>query len=156
LILYLAHRYDEAIEQLRKTLDMEPKFFRAHLWLGRAYEQKGMYKEAVEEFQEARQLDDKPFVLAALGHAFAASGRRGDAQKVLDELKQLSKRMYVDSYYVAAIHVALGETDQAFQSLEKAYDDRSTWLSRIKVDPIFDSLHTDPRFTKLVQRIGLP
>jgi TolB-like protein/pimeloyl-ACP methyl ester carboxylesterase/Flp pilus assembly protein TadD len=156
LILYLAHRYDQAIEQFRKTLDMEPDFFRAHLWLGRAYEQKGMYKEAIEEFQEARQLDDKPFVLAALGHAFAASDRRGDAQKVLDELKQLSKRMYVDSYYVAAIHVALGETDQAFQSLEKAYDDRSTWLSRIKVDPIFDSLHTDPRFTKLVQRIGLP
>jgi len=124
--------------------------------LGRAYEQKGLYKEAVEEFQKARQLDDKPFVLAALGQAFAASGRRGDAQMVLDELSQLSKRMYVDSYYVAAIHASLGETDKAFQSLEKAFDDRSTWLSRIKVDPLFDSLHSDPRFTSLVKRIGLP
>jgi tetratricopeptide (TPR) repeat protein len=156
MILYLAQRYDQAIEQFRKTLDMDRDFFRAHLWLGRAYEQKGMYKEAIEEFQKARHLDDKPFVLAALGHAFAASGRRGEAQKVLDELNQLSKRMYVDSYYVAAIHAALGETEQAFQLLEKAYDDRSTWLSRIKVDPVFTSLHSDPRFTNLVQRIGLP
>jgi tetratricopeptide (TPR) repeat protein len=156
MILYLARRYDEADEQFRKTLEMDPNFFRAHFWLGRSYEQKEMYKEAVEEFQRARQLDDRPFVLAALGHAFAASGRRADAQKVVDELSQLSQRMYVDSYNVAAIHVALGETDQAFQSLEKAYDDRSTWLSRIKVDPIFDGLHSDPRFTNLVQRIGLP
>ena len=156
MILYLARRYDQAIEQFRKTLEMDPNFFRAHLWLGRAYVQKGMYKEAVEEFQRARQLDDKPLVLAGLGHAFAASGRRGDAQKVLSELSQLSKRMYVDSYYVAAIHAALGDREQAFQSLEKAYDDRSSWLSRIKVDPVFDSLHSDPRFTNLVQRIGLP
>jgi tetratricopeptide (TPR) repeat protein len=156
MILYLAQRYDQAIEQFRKTSEMDQKFFRAHFWLGRTYEQKGMYKEAIEEFQRARQLDDKPFVLAALGHAFAASGRRAEAQKVLGELNQLSKRMYVDSYYVAAIHAALGETDQAFQSLEKAYDDRSTWLSRIKVDPIFTSLRSDPRFTNLLKRIGLP
>ena len=64
--------------------------------------------------------------------------------------------MYVDSYYVAAIHLALREKDQAFRSLEKAYLDRSTWLNRIKVDPLFDSLHSNPRFTELVQRIGLP
>lgn len=64
--------------------------------------------------------------------------------------------MYVDSYYIAAIHVALGDKDQAFESLEKAYEERSGWLSRLKVDPIFEDLHSDPRFTNLGQRIGLP
>lgn len=68
----------------------------------------------------------------------------------------MSKQMYVDSYYIAAIHVALGDKDQAFESLEKAYEERSGWLSRLKVDPIFEDLHSDPRFTNLGQRIGLP
>jgi TolB-like protein/Flp pilus assembly protein TadD len=155
MILYLARRYDEAIEQCRRTLEMDQNFFRARLWLGRAYEQKGMYEEAIAEFLKARQLDDNPITLAFIGHAYAASGKRSDALKVLDQLKQLSKQVYVDSYYVAAIHAALEEKDQAFELLEKAYVERSGWLSRLKVDPIFDGLRSDPRFQDLLRRIGL-
>ena len=135
---------------------MDQNFFRARLWLGRAYEQKGMYEEAIAEFLKARQLDDNPITLAWIGHAYAASGKRSDALKVLDQLKQLSKQVYVDSYYVAAIHAALGEKDQAFELLEKAYVERSSWLSRLKVDPIFDGLRSDPRFADVVRRVGLP
>jgi serine/threonine protein kinase/tetratricopeptide (TPR) repeat protein len=155
MILYLARRYDEAIEQCRRTLEMDQNFFRARLWLGRAYEQKGMYEEAIAEFLKARQLDDNPITLAWIGHAYAASGKRSDALKVLDQLKQLSKQVYVDSYNVAAIHAALEEKDQAFELLEKAYVERSSWLSRLKVDPILDGLRSDPRFMDQMRRIGL-
>ena len=135
---------------------MDPNFFRAYIWLGRALEEKGRYVEAIAQFQKARQLDDTPIVLAVIGHAYAASGRKSDAQRVLDELKELSKRIYVDSYFVAAIHASLGNKDEAFKELETAREERSTWLGRLKVEPNFDSLRSDPRFTNLVQRIGLP
>ncbi len=93
--------------------------------------------------------------MALLGHIYAATGKQGEAQKIIGELTEQSKQMYVDPYFLAQIHTALGDRDKAFQELEKAYEERSSWLVWLKVEPKFDSLRSDPRFTNLLQRIGL-
>jgi tetratricopeptide (TPR) repeat protein len=156
MLLYLARRYDQAIAQCQTALEMDPNFFRARLWLGRSFERKGMYQEAIAELQKARELDDRPIVSAFLGQTYAAAGRASEARRVIEELEQLAKQSYVDSYYLASIHLALGDKDRAFQSLEQAYLERSSWMSRLKTDPIFDAARTDARFQDLLRRIGFP
>jgi eukaryotic-like serine/threonine-protein kinase len=155
-ILYFARRYDEAIEQCRKTLDMDSTFALAHYRLGSAYEEKGMYREAIAEFRQAAAYSNQhPTVLAALAHAYAVSGDRGEAQKALDELTKLSERRYVSAYGVAVVHAGLGEKEQALRWLEKAVEQRD-YMNRLKVDPRLDPLRTDPRFSELLRKVGLP
>jgi tetratricopeptide (TPR) repeat protein len=156
-LLHYARQHDQAIEQLLRTLNMDPNILPVQVFLGRAYEQKGMYKEAIAEFQRAVALSgDDLRIRANLGHAYAVSGRRDKAQEVLSELKRQSKGRYISPFMIAIIHVGLDEKDQAFEWLEKAYDDRSVWMGFLKVDPRLDSLRSDPRFTDLLLRMGLP
>ena len=89
-------------------------------------------------------------------HVYAVTAKRSEAQKIIGELNEQSKRMYVDHYFLAQIYAGLGDRDKAFEELEKAYQERSSWLVWLKVEPKFDSLRSDSRFTNLVQRIGLP
>ncbi len=152
---YLAGQYDRAIEQLRKVLELDPNFPGVHIWLGLANEQKGQYAEAVAELQKARGLTG-PEVTGFLGHAYAAWGKRAEALRLLDELKQLSKRNFVPPYSIAVIHLGLGEKDQTFEWLEMAFKERSPSLARLKVDPMLASLRPDPKFQDLVRRVGLP
>jgi eukaryotic-like serine/threonine-protein kinase len=154
-ILYHARRYDESIEQHRKSLDMDPNFARAYWAISEPYEQVGRYQEAIAALLKARQLDDTPIMLAFLGHIYAREGKRGDALKTIGELKQSSTHMFVDPYFIAEIYAALGEADKAFAELNKAYEQRSSWLLWLKVEPKLDSLRSDPRFANLLQRIGL-
>jgi hypothetical protein len=93
--------------------------------------------------------------MAGLGHLYATSGRKGEARAVLDELRQLSRREYVPADSMALIHAGLGEKEQAFAWLEKAYEERSFRMAWLKVEPRWDSLRSDPRFTQLLQRMGL-
>jgi adenylate cyclase len=151
---YFARRYDQAMKQYRKTLEMDPNFYVARLFLGYGYEQKGQLTEAIAEFQRARQSDNDPAVLGALGHAYAMSGQTRETHALLDELKR-SKR-YVSPYHIAIIHVGLEENDQAFQWLDKAYQDGGPWLLYLKVDPRLDRLRSDSRYTGLLQRLRLP
>ena len=151
-----AHQYDKAIEQLRKTIEMDQSFYFAHWQLGVAYEMKGDFQDAIAEYQKARQLNDDPWVLALLGHVSAVTGRRDEALKILDQLKRISKQRFVYAYGFAVVYAGLGEKDQAFQWLEKSYQDREPRITRIKVDPLMDSLRSDPRFADLERRIGLP
>ena len=153
-ILYLAGRYDEAIEHCKKMLDVDPNFFPAHRYLGLAYEQKGMYPEAISEFEKGVKLSGSSLMIALLGHAYAASGHRTEARRVLAELEQ-QKDKYVSPYTVAAIYAGLGDKDLAFRWLEKAYSERDIWLMNLKVDPVFKSLHSDHRLAGLLQRLGL-
>ncbi len=111
--------------------------------------------QARSEFQKGISLDGSTS-LARLGHGYAVAGKRREAQKVLNELNDLSKQKYVSSYDIAVIYVGLGEKEQAFAWLEKAYDERSTWLEFLKVEPQLDPLRSDPRFVELVRRVGLP
>ncbi len=153
---HLARRYDQAIEQLRKTLEMDPNFHPAHWYLATFYDQVARYEDAIAECQKALSLGGDPGVLGVLGHVYAASGKRAEALRVLAELKDLSKRRYVDPSDIALVYVGLGDKPQALEWLEKAYEDRSYRLTWIKVLPQFDSLHRDPRFQDLLRRMGLP
>src|SRR6266513_686492 len=155
--LYYAGRYDEAIDQCRRTIEMDPNFAVAHWHLGLAYEQKQVFDAAIEEFQRAISLSGgSPLMRAALGHAYAMSQKTCEANKILGELNELSKQQYVSPYEVAAIYVALGNNEEAFQSLEKAYTEHSFHFVNLNVSPLFKSVSSDRRFQDLVQRIGLP
>jgi serine/threonine protein kinase/TolB-like protein/Flp pilus assembly protein TadD len=156
LVLYHARRYDQAIEQYRKAIEMDRTFARAHWFLGLAYEQKAMFKEAVTEFQEATRFGISPFTIAALGHAYALSSRKGDAQQMLNQLIAMSKQRYISPYAIATVYLGLGEKEQALAWLEKAYEDRSEVFVWLKVEPLLDSLRSDPRFADLLRRIGFP
>jgi len=154
--LYYAGRYDEAVDQCRRTIEMDPNFAVAHWHLGLAYEQKQVFDAAIEEFQKAISLSGgSPLMKAALGHAYAKSQKKDEANKILGELNELSKQEYVSSYEVATIYVALGDNEQAFQLLEKAYAEHSFHLVRLNVSPHFKAISSDPRFQDLVHSVGL-
>jgi tetratricopeptide (TPR) repeat protein len=156
-VLIFVHQYDQAIAQLRNTLELDSSYWLAHDFLGRAYEQKGRLPEAIAEFQRALELESAvPENRSMLGHAYALSGKKAEAQKMIDELKDLSKRSYVPPYNIAVVYAGLGDKDQAFAWLDRAYNDRSFYLTWIKVDPDLDSLRSDSRFADLVRRVGLP
>jgi serine/threonine protein kinase/tetratricopeptide (TPR) repeat protein len=154
--LYYAHQYQSAIDQCQKTLAMDSTFVPAHVFLGRGYEQKGIYLEAIGEFRKALELSEGDTnELAALGHAYAISHHENEAKKILEELRERAKQTYVQPTWMALIHIGLGEKGQAFDWLQKAYEDRSAWLVYLKVDPFFDSVRSDPRFRDLMRRVGL-
>jgi serine/threonine protein kinase/Tfp pilus assembly protein PilF len=152
---YLVRDFDRAIEQINRTLEMDSNFYSARHVLGRAYEKKRMYEEALTEFQKASALyDQNTTILAEFGYTYAVSGQTEEARRVLKELMEPSKK-YVSSFDIATIHTGLGEREEAFYWLEKAYEEHSGLLVYLKVDPIFDPIRPDPRFASLVRRIGL-
>jgi TolB-like protein/DNA-binding winged helix-turn-helix (wHTH) protein/Tfp pilus assembly protein PilF len=154
--LYMARKYDQAIEQLQNTLEMDPNFALPRMVLGQAYEQKHAYPQALAELQKAVSIShDSPQMLGALGHAYGASGNRSEAEKVLAQLMEQSKRQYVSPFYVAIVYVGLPENDKAIDWLEKAYQDRSNAIVFGKVDPQLDPLRSTPRFQALLHRLAL-
>ncbi|HKP71432.1 MAG TPA: tetratricopeptide repeat protein [Pyrinomonadaceae bacterium] len=153
---YLTRQFDEAIREYQKTLELNENFYMAHFLLGMAYEQVGRYEEALASYERAIALSgSSPAMLAAPGHAYAMLGRTDDARRVLSELHALSAHQFVSPYHVAVIHAALGETDEAFDWLNRACDVQSEALIWLAVDPMLDSLRSDPRFNSLMARIGL-
>ena len=155
--LYLARRYDESIEQHRKAIELEPDYWPGYSFMGSAIAQKGRWPEAIEAFQKAISIEPVIAVpTIGLGRVYAVSGKKDEAIKVLAELNDRSKHPYVSSYLIASIYAGLGDKDKAFASLEKAYEDRSWYMTHLKLDPELESLHSDPRFADLVRRVGLP
>ncbi len=156
-VFYYARQYDRAIEQLQKTLELDPNFIVAHFFLAFLYAQKAMYGKAIAEVQKAMDLSGggDSLIVAQLGTIYSCSGRRDEANKVLDKLHGLSKKRYVSPFYIALIYMGLGQNDQAFEWLEKAYEERDHWLETLKVHPMLDSLRSDPRFTKLLKKMRL-
>lgn len=155
-ILYFSRQYDQAIEVYRQILDLEPTFSVAHWRLGEAYEQKGMYEESITEYLKALSLSKNPTIEAWLGHAYAVSGKKDKARKILGELKKRHKRDPRWFYEIALIHEGLSEREQSFEWLEKAYENKEeASLALLKVEPMLDSLRSDPRFIELLNRIGL-
>ncbi len=145
-----ARQYDQAIDQYRKALELDPNS--AHPGLGRAYLQKGMHEDAIAAFQKAVDLGG--WTKHDLGYAYAVAGKREEAVKTLEELLEQGKG--VQPTGVAQLYGALGEKDQAFAWLEKAYEEHDGWLAMLKVDPHFDSLRDDPRFQSLLRRMNFP
>jgi TolB-like protein/DNA-binding winged helix-turn-helix (wHTH) protein/Tfp pilus assembly protein PilF len=152
--LTVARRYDEAIEFSRKTLEMDQNFAGAHYALAGAYAGKGMYREAIAEYQEMIKLGgDTPTDQIYLGSFYAKAGERGKAQEILKRL-QTSKE-YVSPGELAVLYTALDEREQAFASLEKAYAAHDLQLQNLGADNSFDSLRDDARFKDLMRRVGL-
>ena len=153
--LYHAHRYDEAIEQYRATLEMSPNFADAHGIIGMAYEQKKLYSEATAEFEKASSLSGKgAFAMAGMAREYALSGRRSQALQVLHQLEESAKQRYVPGAYFAVVHAALGQKDQAIEWTRRAYDERSDYMVYLRTEPWADSLRSDPRFAELVERVA--
>jgi TolB-like protein/Flp pilus assembly protein TadD len=153
--LYLcARRYDEAEAQARKTLEMDSRFFLAHYYLGATLQLKGHLAEAIAEFQKASELNNDPYSLAALGQAYARTGKREEAKKILARLNQEAKSRYAAPYAMALINLGLGDKPRAIDELERAYAEGETnYLFVIKVDPLLDDLRGDPRFEALVRKV---
>lgn len=150
-----ARQFDRAINQLEKTLENNPEFFLARVTLGMAYVNRAEFAKGIEEFQKAALLEKPSLLLAFLGHAYALSGHTEEALKLLEELKELSKQVYVPPYGIGLIYTALGDSFGAFEWFEKANTAQRAWLHLIKVAPELDSLRTDPRFTELLLNLNL-
>ena len=155
-VLVFTQQWDPAIAQLHSNIELNPGFWFDYCYLGRSYEAKG--SNAVAEFQSALALDkENTEIWSGLGHAYASSGNRVEAHKVLDHLKELSAHSYVAPYSVAIVYAGLGEKDEVFSWLDRAYRDRSYFLAvYLTTDSRLDSLHADPRFVALKRRVGLP
>jgi len=150
-----ARKYDEAIEQFRKIIEMDPNFIWAHIWLGLTYIEKAMYEEAIAELQKAVNIaGDIAHALGWLGSAYGYSGQTGEALKILNRLNKLSKERYIPSISKAWLCMGLGDNDQVFEHLEKAYLERDSYLIFLNTYPDYDKLRSDSRFTALLKKIG--
>jgi TolB-like protein/Tfp pilus assembly protein PilF len=154
--LYYARQYDRAIGQYQKTLELDPNFSTAQFGLASTYERKGMYKEAIAEWQKGFTTDGDPRTAGLIGKAYSVSGYKGAMQAWLDALMTQSTHRYVAPLDIATLYARLGEKEHALEWLEKGYQTRDANMVDIATEPTFDSLHSDPRFTDLLRRVGLP
>ncbi|MCI0415929.1 protein kinase [bacterium] len=149
--LFWSRRYDEAIEHTLQTLDMDPNFFLTRILLGEIYRQKRMYQEALDQLQHAEQCNKDSLEPVWLrGHIYAESGEVDRARVLLAELKE-----HANPCGVAFIHIALGEKEEAFRCLEMAYETHDVDLFNLKIEPKYDPIRSDPRFSDLLRRMGL-
>jgi TolB-like protein/Tfp pilus assembly protein PilF len=156
-IIYLyARRYDQAIEQCQKALELDPNLASAWGFLGWAQSCKLRHEDAIASLRKTCQIWPGASPIAWLGEAYAAAGYRDEAHKVLRQLEELSKQLYVTPYGRARIYAALGETDETFKWLETAYQQRANWMVLLKIDPCFDNLRSDPHFQDLMRRMNFP
>ena len=153
--LYFAGRYDEAIDELNQTIELDSNLHFPHWFLGRVFWQKKMFAEAIENLQQALSLSNGDIpVQAELIAARAMAGEREEARRLLDELQTSSTQKYVSPYYLALIHLALGDDEKTLDLLEAAYDERAGQLFWLNVEPRFNRLRYHPRFSDLLRRLG--
>ena len=153
-ILYNARQYDQAIEVLNKTLELDQSYSGAYWFLGYCYSAKGRYAEAINAYEKAIKMgQDAPATQIRLGSAYAQMGNRARAQAILKQLQ--TSKAYVSPFELAILYAALGDTDQAFASLEKAYEAHDVLFQTLGVSAEWDPLRSDPRFQDLLRRVGL-
>ena len=153
---YEAHRFSDSIGPNEQALSIDPRYADAIINIGRANEQMRRYPQAQQYYQSILAFaPHEPALLALLGHLYAVTGRQAAAREIISQLQQLSRSQYVPSLYVALIYIGLGEKDQAFAWLDKAYAERCDFLVYLPTDPMADPLRSDPRFLALLGRLGL-
>jgi len=152
---YYSTDYEAATKQLKSIIEMNPKFSLAHLWLGRTYQGRKMYADAILEYEQTGGFRQWVPTIAAVGNVYGLQGKTDDARKVLAHLDVTSRERYVTSYGVALVYAGMGDKEQAFLKLERAFSERSHWLVWLNLDPRWESLRADPRFDELKRRIGL-
>jgi serine/threonine-protein kinase len=141
------HEYDKAIEQYKKTLEMNPNFRPAHVYLGEVYLYKGMYEKALAEYKLTNNI-------AGIGWVYAKMGKTAEAQRVLESLK-IQQQSYIRHVDIAVLYLYLGDKDQFFTWLERAYEDRGGRIPFLKVEPFYDSARSDPRFKEMLKKMKL-
>jgi serine/threonine-protein kinase len=156
-MLHLAGQYTQAVEEFKKIIEMNPSYVLAHNELGHTYVELKMYDKALEEYQKVIELlgTRTPSIIADLGYLYAVTGRTNEAKKMLEELQGLSEKMYVSPWGFAVIHLGLGQIDQAYEWLEKAYKERDHSMIVFKIMSYFEDFRSMPRFKALLQKVGL-
>lgn len=156
-IYYYKQDWEAALEQCDRAIELNPHFYPAYWILGLVQEQRGEFDESAAAFQRAIQLSPRsPLVHAALGRTLALSGKTSEALRILEELKDLARKRYVSPFELASLHFALGQADEGFEWLAKAFQDRCFEVISLRVDPRWESLRGNPRFHKLFDQLGLP
>jgi serine/threonine-protein kinase len=154
---YLARRYDEAIELARKTVELEPSYLPAWRVLGWSFEEMGRHQDAIHAHRKSASLSGgSPHFQGQLGRAYALAAKPDQAREVLDDLVERSAEAPVSALDVAILRASLGDTDRAFEWLERAFDEHAEYVPYLAVLPRVDSLRSDPRFDALLQRLSLP
>jgi TolB-like protein/Tfp pilus assembly protein PilF len=155
--LYLARKFDQAIEQARDTLEMDANFAISYAVMGEVYLAKGMYREGLSALEKYSALSRSGAAsLALLGYSHARLGEREESLQMIEALKAASKQSFVSAFFVALVYAGLEDKDQAFTWLEKAYEERFNRLAYLKVEALWDPLRSDPRFADLLRRVGIP
>ena len=153
---YISRSYDDAIRAARHVLDMDPGFESAHRLLGAASLEVGRFADAVDHFRRAAALEARhPVTLTWLAHGLASAGHTAEAEALLGELTASSPPRYVSPYRLALVHIGLGDVDAAFEALGAAYDERAVGIVNLAVEPRFDLLRGDARFSRLLRGLGL-
>jgi tetratricopeptide (TPR) repeat protein len=153
-ILYYSRQYERAIQQFRTVLEMEPRFPRADIVIS-AYVEKGMFAEALADIEKWRRPQDAAWKWSALSYVYGRSGQLSQARSALEKLQVWNRRQQVDPGLILWAYLGIGDKDQVFAWLEKAYSQHSNILMTLKVEPGYDSLRGDPRFQDLLRRVGL-
>jgi TolB-like protein len=155
-IYYHARNYDGAISMAGRAIEQYPNYWPAYIWFGSALREKKMYMEALEQFSEGRKLSgDQPVMISLYGNALARSGDVGGARTVLADLHRLSQTRYVSPLYFAAIYTGLGENSTALDWLDRAYAERTDRLVYLGTEPMADPLRAEPRFVRLLAKVGV-
>ncbi len=151
----IAGDHDGVLDQARKALDLVPDFWQANAMSSLGFLRKGKWDEAIAEGEQAVRLSGgAPWALMTLGIVHAESGRRREAQEVLERMEQRRSEGYFPPTYIAFVYAALGEVDLAFEWLDRAYEERDIFITDLKVRPVLEGLRSDPRFTQLLRRVG--
>jgi DNA-binding SARP family transcriptional activator/TolB-like protein/Tfp pilus assembly protein PilF len=152
---YFERRYDVAIAQIKRALDLNQSFPYGHFFLGWAYEQKGAHALALAKFQKAVELDKTPSALAYQAHGLASAGKLAEARELFAMLQTLRQERYVSPYHLAVVALGLGDQQQALDWLSRAAEEHADAFVLLSVEPKFDPLRTTPQFVELMRRTGL-
>jgi serine/threonine-protein kinase len=154
---FFARDYELAIQQGQAAVQLDPVFPISHIWLGGIYTRTGKYAQAIAEYEEALKVHHGWGVKLELAATYATSGKKEETRRILEQLKaEVTRGRYVEPFKRAVLHAALGERDEAFRCLEEAFAGRDVWIVDLKSDPALDSLHSDPRYASLLQRMKFP
>ena len=142
--------------QAQKTLEIDQNFWASYVTMGLVYARNKQYPEAIAALEKAHSSDNNTGITGSLGYIYAVAGKKAEAQRVIDELKELSKHRHVSPYSFAIVYAGLNDRDQAFEWLQRAYDQRSSYLVLLKVDTYWIPLSDDPRLKAMLKRMNLP
>jgi serine/threonine protein kinase/TolB-like protein len=157
LELYFEKEYDQTIIHCTNLLELDPFLILAYIPLSGAYAEKSMYEVAIERLINAQFLSKgHPTIMAITGYIHAVSGKKEEAADLLEILLEKSQEEYIGPFWIAVLYTGLGDSDNTFTWLEKAFEQKDGVLVYLNVIPIFDDLRSDPRFISLLSRMGLP